>query len=120
MVEIRAAGLRCCGDRQRRVSELRNSVRPTRYRRTAPLRHPDWRNRELYGRCLTAKPGTLQPGYDPRRLAMGAGAEFLDSHRRLLATILLLLHFCTIAPEELAMRGQQRIAEGHQPLVHLG
>ena len=39
---------------------------------------------------------------------------------RLLASILMLLHFCTIAPEELAMRGEQRIAEGHQPLVHLG
>jgi hypothetical protein len=25
-----------------------------------------------------------------------------------------------LAPEELTMRGQQRIAEGHQPLVHLG
>jgi hypothetical protein len=39
---------------------------------------------------------------------------------RLLASILMLLHFCTIAPEELAMRGRQRVAEGHQPLVHLG
>jgi hypothetical protein len=51
---------------------------------------------------------------------MGAAAEFLDPHRRLLASILMLLHFCTIAPEKLAMRGQQRNAEGHQPLVHLG
>ena len=52
------------------------------------------------------------------RTALRAGSQW-EAHRRPLASILMLLHFCTIAPKELAICGQQRIAEGHQPLVHL-